>query len=173
MAHAASLAWGASAAEYTTGCCDCFDNCGICVSARGRAPRERHPSSAAQRPPSAHPRRAQCKGFWCPCKLYEDIREHTTGTREGCGLYCCLCVFVPTWLIPGLPPPTCCLGMANHNRLRKMYGLRGGSCTKHWCCHSCTQCQEAREIDFRRDALATTHRAASGSPPPQQFMASQ
>ena len=59
-----------------------------------------------------------------------------------------------------------------------MYGLKGkgcgeGDCCAHTCCfglsHCCAQCQEVREIEFRKHALNTTQRqaqqAAAAAPP--------
>jgi hypothetical protein len=40
--------------------------------------------------------------------------------------------------------------------LRKTDGCGGSDCCTHFCCHYCSQCQEAREIDFRAAALEST-----------------
>jgi len=134
--RAASLQWGASAAEWSTGHADCCDDCAIC-----------------------------CKGCWCPCVLHGDIKEHVTGTRPEGGCYTCLCiiqsVFCCFWF-NCTNCTTCCLGKPLRKQLRQMYGLHkknaccGSDCCTHWCCHCCSQCQEAREIDFRGTALNST-----------------
>ena len=131
--RAASLQWGASPAEWSTGHSDCCDDCGIC-----------------------------CKGCWCPCELHGDIKEHITGTRPEDGGYTCLCLIQFFFCINWMNCTTCCKGKPLRKRLRQMYGLRktdafcGSDCCTHFCCHYCSQCQEAREIDFRGAALKST-----------------
>lgn len=131
--RAASLQWGASPAEWSTSHTDCCDDCGIC-----------------------------CKGCWCPCELHGDIKEHIMGKRPEGGGYTFLCVIQFLFCINCVNCTTCCKGKPLRKRLRQMYGLRktdgcgGSDCCTHFCCHYCSQCQEAREIDFRAAALEST-----------------
>lgn len=76
---------------------------------------------------------------------------------------------------------TCCKGKPLRTDLRRMYGLSksgnfcGSDCCTHYCCHSCAQCQEAREIWFRGQALETTLASKTSqviTPPPVVMMES-
>lgn len=148
--RAASLQWGAGAAEWSSSIGDCCDNCGIC-----------------------------CKGMWCPCCLHGDIKEHVDGVRPDSGCYTLLCC-IQTWCcLPLFNCTTCCLGKPPRTQMRRMYGLSksggccGSDCCSHFCCHSCAQCQEAREIWFRGEALKTTlasTQPAATTPPPVLMM---
>lgn len=54
------------------------------------------------------------------------------------------------------------MGKSLRKQLRQNYGLTkkdafcGSDCCTHFCCHYCSQCQEAREIDFRSGALQSS-----------------
>lgn len=148
--RAASLQWGAGAAEWSSSCGDCCDDCGIC-----------------------------CKGFWCPCCLHGDIKEHVDGVRPGSGSYTVLCCIQSWCCLPCFNCTTCCSGKPLRSKLRRIYGLSksggccGSDCCTHYCCHSCGQCQEAREIWFRGEALKTTLASttpAATTPPPVIMM---
>ena len=139
--RAAPLQWGDSPAEWSSGCADCCEDFDIC-----------------------------CKGCWCPCELHGDIKENVVGKRPEGGEYTCCCLIQFLFCLPIFNCTTCCLAVKTRKKMRQNYGLSkkdafcGSDCCTHFCCHYCSQCQEAREIEFRAGALESAlSRSIGGS----------
>jgi len=96
-----------------------------------------------------------CLGFWCPCILYGQNVEATTG---GDGFAHCCIAF---WFVSHMPALQSFLSPLltydKRTMLRKAYDLPeepcGDYCT-HLCCYTCALCQEGRELKKRGHSAA-------------------
>ncbi|CDP00819.1 unnamed protein product [Coffea canephora] len=92
--------------------------------------------------------RSCCLTCWCPCVAFGRNAEIVDKGQNSCFLMGCIfyllnltCHYVGcSWII----------SMGYRSKLRKQYGIKGGSCQDcliHFCCQSCALCQEYRELE--------------------------
>lgn len=82
-----------------------------------------------------------CLSLWMPCIQF-GINEEKMGEGDCC---CCCTMYLVCF------PFTCCFLWNQRGKVRAKYGISGDSCDDccaALCCHYCTLCQLAREIDY-------------------------
>nr|XP_027099530.1 protein PLANT CADMIUM RESISTANCE 2-like [Coffea arabica] len=108
--------------DWSTGLCDCTQDCRSC-----------------------------CLACWCPCVAFGRIAEIVDrGQSSCCKMGCIFCLLGLLLLNHG--SLSWIVSMGYRTKIRQQYGIMGGSCHDcilHFCCERCALCQEYRELQFQ------------------------